>query len=83
MILQIVRDRKILATHYTRIGSPYRPHTVYETITSDMAPSAQLVAYFIHKDGEITADAINFNVDINFQNEVIVGLVNIVLLICS
>ena len=44
---------------------------MYETITPEMAPTAQMVAYFVHTDGEIIADAIEFSVDpLNFQNNV-------------
>ena len=59
-----------MATHFTRIGSPYRPHTIYEKITHEMAPSGSLVAYFIDKNGEIIADIIRFRVEVQFQNSV-------------
>ena len=59
-----------MATHFTRIGSPYRPHTIYEKITHEMAPSGSLIAYFIDKNGEIIADIIRFTVEVQFQNSV-------------
>ena len=59
-----------MATHFTRIGSPYRPHTIYEEITHEMAPSGSLIAYFIDKNGEIIADLIRFKVEVLFQNSV-------------
>ena len=65
-----MRDTQVLETHYTRIGSPFRPHTVYQTITHDMALRSRLVAYFVHRDGEIIADSIDFSVDISFENKV-------------
>lgn len=33
-----------------------------------MAPTARVVVYFVREDGEVVADAVNFDVDGTFQN---------------
>ncbi|XP_064609639.1 CD109 antigen-like [Liolophura sinensis] len=42
-------------------------------VTSDMAPTARIIVYYVRDDGEIITDSISFNVDGIFQNKVSVN----------
>ncbi|XP_045204827.2 CD109 antigen-like [Mercenaria mercenaria] len=67
----IIKNKKIIETHYTHIASVYQKNTFYVTMTSEMVPECILLAYFYNeKHGEIVADAIKFSVDMSFKNDV-------------
>ena len=45
-----------------------RNHSFGFQVTAAMAPSARVVVYYVRKDGEVVADALNFDVEGIFQN---------------
>jgi CD109 antigen len=45
-----------------------RSHTFRFQATAAMAPVARVVVYYVRADGEVVADALNFDVDGTFQN---------------
>lgn len=48
-----------------------RSHTFRFQATANMAPVARVVVYYVRADGEVVADALNFDVEGTFQNFVI------------
>ena len=48
-----------------------KTQTFTALIKPQMAPHARVVVYYIHKSGEVVADAMDFDVEGVFQNEVI------------
>ena len=46
----------------------YRSHTFRFQATPAMAPVARVVVYYVRADGEVVADALNFDVEGTFQN---------------
>ncbi|XP_062575223.1 CD109 antigen-like [Saccostrea cucullata] len=40
------------------------------TIIKEMTPRARLITHYVRKDGEIVADAISFNIDGSFENNI-------------
>ncbi|KAL4230201.1 Ovostatin-like [Mactra antiquata] len=68
----IIKDCRILETHYTYISSAYQKNYFYITMTAEMVPMSQILAYFYDDEhGEIIADSIQFDVQTTFKNEVI------------
>lgn len=45
-----------------------RSHTFRFQATAAMAPVARVVVYYVRTDGEVVADALNFDVEGTFQN---------------
>ena len=45
-----------------------RSHTFRFQATATMAPVARVVVYYVRADGEVVADALNFDVEGTFQN---------------
>lgn len=45
-----------------------RSHTFRFQVTPAMAPSARVVVYYVRQDGEVVADALNFDVEGMLQN---------------
>ncbi|XP_060591789.1 CD109 antigen-like isoform X2 [Ruditapes philippinarum] len=67
----IIKNGRIIQTHFTHIASVYQKNTFYVTMTSEMVPDCILLAYYYNdKHSEIIADAITFTVDMHFQNDV-------------
>ncbi|KAL5016375.1 hypothetical protein ScPMuIL_005964 [Solemya velum] len=42
-------------------------------VTSQMAPNARIIVYYVRTDGEVVTDSISFDVDGTFQNQVSLG----------
>ena len=53
---------------YYIIRSHFRSHTFRFQATAAMAPVARVVVYYVRPDGEVVADALNFDVEGTFQN---------------
>ncbi|XP_052795659.1 CD109 antigen-like isoform X2 [Mya arenaria] len=65
---QVMSKRNIVQT-----GKVSLVATVWQLpLTADMAPNVKVIVYYIRPDGEVVADAVSFNVEGIFENEVTV-----------
>ncbi|KAL5016374.1 hypothetical protein ScPMuIL_005963 [Solemya velum] len=71
-VYQIMSRGSIVAAEY--IARSYLKTIMFSVpVTSQMAPNARIIVYYVRTDGEVVTDSISFDVDGTFQNQVSLG----------
>ncbi|XP_077982153.1 CD109 antigen-like isoform X2 [Glandiceps talaboti] len=70
--LEVLSRGNIAAVHVIQ-GAALSVHTYDLVITSAMAPTAQVVVYYVRNDGEVVIDSLTINVKGAFDNKVTVA----------
>jgi len=66
-VYEVMGRGNLVAARTVQAGGQ-RNHSFGFQVTAAMAPSARVVVYYVRKDGEVVADALNFDVEGIFQN---------------
>ena len=66
-VYEIMGRGNLVQARTVQVGGK-NSHTLTFQVTPAMAPSARIVVYYVRPDGEVVADALNFEVEGTFQN---------------